>query len=583
MKTSTLPTLAVLFAVPMVALLAQAGDATADHKEMMAALHITSPLRPGPAGRLNADGSAPANYANYDETKATAKSPAPPLLVMKDGRKITTPAMWEQHRKELFEIFDREFYGRLPEAAKTIKVTWEVTATTQGTSGNIPTITRTLVGHVDPTYYPAIKVDIAASVTTPASAAGKVPVIIQWGGAGAGRAGGPLALPTMAQLQTALTLTAEQAATIQPIVAKAQQDFAATPAAAASVRTSMSDQISAVRTEAQKPLLAQALNPLAGRGGAPGAAPAAGAARGAGPAPAAGSNPPFPNGATTWQQAAISLGWGYGNLNPGSIQADSGNNNQLRQGIIGLINKGQARKVDDWGALRAWAWGAGRLIDFFETDSLVDAKQVALEGHSRYGKATIVTLVYEPRVFTGFVSSSGEGGAKMWRHLVGEQVERIAAPGEYHWMTPNFIKYAGPLTVDDLPADAHQLVALVAPRPVFVGGGEYVEFNGDGHPGSRWSGESWQDTPGTFMATAGASPVWKLLGKKPLSNKALGLSFDNVPDAMAVKAKIPPPLTPLIDGDIAFRQHDQGHTDAPNWSTFIEFCGHYLKSPGFKK
>jgi hypothetical protein len=164
----------------------------------------------------------------------------------------------------------------------------------------------------------------------------------------------------------------------------------------------------------------------AGRGAAP--APAGGGARGGGPAPAAGNNPPFPNGATSWQQAAISLGWGYGNLNPGSIQADSGANNQLRQGIIGLINKGEPRKVDDWGALRAWAWGAGKLIDFFEKDSLVDAKQVAFEGHSRYGKATLATLVYEPRVFTGFVSSSGEGGAKLWRHLVGEQVESLAAP-----------------------------------------------------------------------------------------------------------------------------------------------------------
>jgi hypothetical protein len=566
------------------ALFAQAPTTNPDHQEMLAKVGITTPLRPGPAGRLAADGTTPPGYANYDETKATAKSPAPALLAMNDGRKITTPAMWDQRRKELFEIFDREFYGRMPEAAKTIKVTWEVTNTTQGMSGTIPTITRTLVGHVDPTYYPAIKVDIAATVTTPANAAGKVPVIIQWGGGG-GLGRGGAALPTIAQLQTALTLTAAQAATIQPLVAKAQQDLTATPAAAATIRTALGEQISAILTDTQKPLLAQVLNPPApaGRGGAGGSAPAAGAARGGGPAAAASNSPPFPNGATTWQQAAISLGWGYGNLNPGSIQADSGANNQLRQGIIGLINKGEARKVDDWGALRAWAWGAGRLIDFFEKDNLVDAKQVAFEGHSRYGKATLVTLVYEPRVATGFVSSSGEGGAKMWRHLVGEQVESLAAPNEYHWMTPNFLRYAGPKTVDDLPADAHQFVALVAPRPIFVGGGEYVEFNDNAHPGSRWSNESWQDTPGTFMATAGASPVWKLLGKKPLSNKALGLTFDNVPDPLALKAKMPPPLTALIDGDIAFRQHDQGHTDGPNWSTFIEFTGHYFKSPGFKK
>jgi hypothetical protein len=471
MKGSTLVTFAILCAVPLVAVTAQAADASSDHDEMLARLKITAPLRHGPAGRINADGSVPPDYANYDESKATAKSPVPPLLAMNDGRRITTPAMWEQHRKELLEIFDREFYGRVPEAAQTIKVSWEVTATTQGMSGDFPVITRTLVGHVDPTYFPAIQVNIAASVTTPAAASGKVPVIIQWGG---------------------------------------------------------------------------------GRGGA------------------------------SWQQSAIAHGWGYGSINPNSIQADSGANHQLRQGIIGLINKGAARKVDDWGALRAWAWGASRLMDFFETDSLVDAKQVAFEGHSRYGKATLVALVYEPRILTGFVSSSGEGGAKLWRHLVGEQVESLAGTGEYHWMTPNFLKYAGPLTVDDLPADAHQFIALIAPRPVFISGGEYVEFNG-AHPGSRWSSESWQDTPGTFMATAGASPVWKLLGKKPLANAGLGLIFDNVPDPVAVKAKMPPPLTPLLDGDIAFRQHDQGHTDAPNWPTFMEFCDRYFESAGFSR
>ena len=595
MKTASLSALGVLLALPATAIFAQRGGPNPDHEEMKTKLGITSPLRPGTAG---SDVNAP-NYANYDETKATAKSPVPSLLAMNDGRKITTPAMWEEHRKELFEIFDREFYGRLPAAAKTIKVTWEVTGTTPGMSGTIPTITRTLVGHVDPTYYPDIKVDIGASVTTPANAAGKVPVIIVWGGGGGlgGRGRGPAPLPTIAQLQTALTLTEAQVATIQPILTKAQQDFAAIPAPAApnaaapaaatpnpatpdaigAVRAGLSEKIGAVLTDAQKPLLAGVFAPAGARG--PGGAGAPGARGRAGPPPS--TPPPFPNGATTWQQAAISLGWGYGNLNPGSIQADSGANNQLRQGIIGLINKGQSRKPDDWGALRAWAWGAGRLIDFFEMDALVDAKQVAFEGHSRYGKATLATLVYEPRAFTGFVSSSGEGGAKIWRHLVGEQVESLAGTGEYHWMAGNFIKYAGPLTVDDLPGDAHQFVALVAPRPIFVSGGEYVEFNGaPGHPESRYSGESWQDTPGTFMATAGASPVWKLLGKKPLSNTALNLSFGDVPNPML--AKMPPPLTPLIDGDIAFRQHDQGHTDAPNWSTFIEFAGHHFKSPGLK-
>jgi hypothetical protein len=495
MKTAMLAWLAGLVglaAVPAAGVIAQGTDNTADHQAMLARLHITSPLRPGPAGRLNADGSAPPNFANYDERKAIAKSPVPPLLAMSDGRTITTPAMWQERRKELLEIFDRDIYGRVPDAARTIQVTWEVTGTTQGMSGDIPTTTRTLVGHVDPTYYPAITVDITASVTTPANAAGKVPLIVQWGGDAPGGARG----------------------------------------------------------------------------------------RGQAPTPSAGT-PPFPNGAATWPQAAISLGWGYGNLNPASIQADGGGDNLIR-GIIGLIGRGQRRQPEDWGALRAWAWGATRLMDYLETDPLVDAKQVAFEGHSRYGKATMVTMVYEPRILNGFVSSSGEGGAKLWRHLVGQQVESLGNAGEYYWMAGNFIRYSGPLTVDDLPIDQHQFIALVAPRPIFISGGEYIEGNGVPGTNGRYSLENWQDTPGTFMAAAGASPVWKLLGAKPMRNTALGLSFDDVPDPIAVKAKMPPPLTPLIDGDLAFRQHDQGHVDAPNWPTFIEFARRYFRSPGFR-
>ena len=233
-----------------------------------------------------------------------------------------------------------------------------------------------------------------------------------------------------------MTLTDAQIAQITPLVdaiSKAQQGVTDLQTKATELRNGAADKITPILTDAQKPLLAQALNP---QGGGARAGGARGGGRGAGGA--VGNNPPFPNEATSWQQAALSLGWGYGSLNNGSIQADSGGDN-LRKGIIGLINKGEPRKPDDWGALRAWAWGAGKLIDFFETDSRVDAKQVAFEGHSRNGKATLVTLVYEPRALTGFVSSSGEGGAKLWRHLVGEQVESLAGTGEYHWMAGNFI------------------------------------------------------------------------------------------------------------------------------------------------
>jgi hypothetical protein len=252
-------------------------------------------------------------------------------------------------------------------------------------------------------------------------------------------------------------------------------------------------------------------------------------------------------GGPTWQQQVLAKGWGYAVLTPSSIQADNGAG--LTEGIIGLCNKGQPRKPDDWGALRAWAWGASRALDYFETDKAVDAKQVGLEGHSRYGKATIVTMAYDSRFAIAYVSSSGEGGAKLSRRNWGETVENVAGSGEYHWMAGNFIKYAGPLNWGDLPVDAHELIAMCAPRPVFISGG-------------ATQGDGWVDAKGMFMAAA-AGPVYTLLGKRDMGTTVF-----------------PPMETPLIDGDIAFRQHSGGHDDRPNWPTFIKFASRYLKAPG---
>jgi hypothetical protein len=172
---------------------------------------------------------------------------------------------------------------------------------------------------------------------------------------------------------------------------------------------------------------------------------------------------PAPNDGPTWQEQLISKGWGFAILYPNTVQADNGAG--LTRGIIGLVNKGQPRKLDDWGALRAWAWGASRALDYFETDKAVDAKQVGIEGLSRFGKAALVAMAYEPRFAIAFVASSGAAGAKLHRRHFGEQVENVAGTGEYHWMAGNYIKYAGPLTANDLPVDSHELIALCAPRP----------------------------------------------------------------------------------------------------------------------
>jgi hypothetical protein len=256
--------------------------------------------------------------------------------------------------------------------------------------------------------------------------------------------------------------------------------------------------------------------------------------------------PPRPPG-PTWQEQVLAKGWGYAILIPTSIQADNGAG--LREGVIGLVNKGQPRKPDDWGALRAWAWGASRALDYFETDKAVDARQVSIEGLSRYGKAALVTMAYDQRFAIGFVASSGEGGAKLHRRNFGEIVENVAATSEYHWMAGNFLKYAGPLNWNDLPVDSHELVALCAPRPVFISAGA---FNGD----------AWADAKGMFLAGVGAGPVYKLLGKKDLGT-----------------TEMPPIETALVSGDVAFRQHSGGHTAGPNWPMFLDFAGRYLHGP----
>jgi hypothetical protein len=421
--------------------------AQADRQKMMDLLHIAS-LRQGANGN---NPQAP-NAANYDESKANPYPDLPDPLVLNSGKKVTSPKMWwNQRRPEIVELFDREIYGRVPNNLPKVK--WEVRSTTNEMNGDVPVITKELVGHVDNSSYPDMTVDIRLSLSTPANAKGPVPVIMEFGGgAPIGRAGAAKAPPKQA--------------------------------------------------------------------------------------------PKAPAG-PTWQQQVLPKGWGYAQISTNSIQADNGAG--LTQGIIGLVNKGQPRKPDDWGALRAWAWGASRALDYFETDKAVDAKQVGIEGHSRWGKATVVAMAYDQRFAVAYVSSSGEGGAKVHRRNWGELVENVAATSEYHWMAGNFLKYAGPLNWNDMPVDSHELVAMCAPRPVFLSAGA---TNGDG----------WVDAKGTFLAGAGAGPVYKLLGKRDMGT-----------------AEFPAIETPLVDGDIAFRQHSGGHTPGPNWPTFITFASRYIK------
>jgi hypothetical protein len=431
---------------------ALAGQLTSeqDHQRTMDLLHINSLRKGADPNHLDVP-----NAVNFDESKAGPSTALPDPLVLKNGTKVTTPAMWwHERRPQIMEEFNREVYGRVP--PHTPEVKWQVTSLSRELNGDVAVITKKLVGHVDNSSYPAITVNIDLTLTTPANARGPVPVIMQFG--------------------------------FDPAVMRA-------------IRARM-------------------------------------AAQGV-------KLPPLPPG-PMWQQQILVLGWGYAILVPTSFQADRGDG--LTQGIIGLCNKGEPRKPDDWGALRAWAWGASRALDYFETDKSVDARRVGLEGHSRMGKATLVAMAYDQRFAIAYVSSSGAGGAALYRRNFGERLENVAGTNEYHWMAGNFLKYAGPLTPGDLPVDSHELIAMCAPRPVFISGG-------------ATKGDGWVDAHGMFMAAAGAGPVYKLLGKKDMGT-----------------SEFPPIGTPLIDGDIGFCQHTEGHTDFPNWPVFLQFASRHFKS-----
>jgi hypothetical protein len=421
-----------------------------DRQIMLDQLKIPAEMmRRGPSGM---NPKAP-DYQNTDEAKANPWPRLPEMMVTKGRQPVTTPEQWwKVRRPEIVEYFDAEVYGRVPKDVP--KVTWETAPAEEKPDGggrggrgfgfrppepNVPVVTKRLVGRVDNSACPAIKVDIRLTLILPAGASGPVPVMMDFGGGGG-------------------------------------------------------------------------------------------------------------------MNQYLAKGWGYALLNPGSIQADNGAG--LTRGIIGLCNKGQPRKPEDWGSLRAWAWGASRALDYLETDKAVDAKQVGISGLSRYGKAALVAMAYEPRFAIGLIGSSGEGGAKLHRRNWGEQVENLTGSGEYHWMSGTFLKYGGPLAPCDLPVDAHELIALCAPRPTFI---SYGASTGQGAEGT------WVDQKGSFMAAVAAGPAFKLLGKKDLGT-----------------TEMPEVGTALVDGELAWRMHSGGHTTAPNIDTFVTWASRYIKAPPAK-
>jgi hypothetical protein len=230
----------------------------------------------------------------------------------------------------------------------------------------------------------------------------------------------------------------------------------------------------------------------------------------------------------------LARGWGYAKVGYQDIQPDR--INTFDKGIIGVTST-SPRAPDSWGAISAWAWGASRVIDYLQSDPSVDGTRIALFGHSRLGKTALWASALDPRIAAVFASCSGEMGAALARRDWGETVDDMVQNFPY-WFAPAFAKWAG--RWNEMPVDAHTLIALSAPRPVYVTGG---------------TGDQWADPKGQFLAQVAAGPVYKLLGRKDLGVTSL-----------------PPLDTPVIDGDLGWHYHTGGHTATrADWQAFMTF------------
>jgi len=238
----------------------------------------------------------------------------------------------------------------------------------------------------------------------------------------------------------------------------------------------------------------------------------------------------------------LERGWGFATVGYQDIQPDRAN--AWAEGVIGLtLAPGQsAPAAGEWGAISAWAWGISRIIDYFQTDKSIDAKRIAVQGHSRLGKTVLWASALDERIAAVYSSCSGELGASLARRDWGETVDDMAQNFGYQF-AGHFQKWVG--RWNEMPVDAHMLIALSAPRPVFITGG---------------TSDQWADPKGQFLGAVAAGPVYRLLGKKDLG-----------------VTELPPLDSPVIGGELGWYYHTGGHSATPaDWNAFLAFVSKYF-------